>query len=1240
MTAVSIQSLGKVGFTRNGFDTEQERIDHIHLSNGDPNGIVSSGKGSLCMDILGPGLWQNIDGAFLWKKAIGEIGPSNEGVYPFEKVFDKTATRPTVGSPPTPIEEVVNSSDAWEVPSNAFPIFKYKYNRDGAERVKTYVFNLLGKGSYGVGGVITKPENYTLLFSSDPEDKTLYPDNISLDGMGDYFDGALPDFTGLTQEDYNRYVEGQISGILNVINNIGQSVVTLEVLSIQSTPVLSAGLEGCRLYTYQDMNVCTEIFINSEFLNDGLFDPMIVYLNDKEKANTVHCMVTNVKDNTKIFFKISSVVKLGSMYKLILQVDPNLDAETLLLQNTSIAVGDDISFQFFPGESGSGTVSYQGVIGYWVDGRPIWRAVIPFNKKTIIEDKFLVHNLGVSLYIKESYLIPGLGRLVPSYQTPGDLLSTGYVGSYVPTENSIKLNFTPSDAYLNYETWYYIAEFVKGDSVIIDTTPPDVPPTLSLGSKTDISVDLNWTSGEDNIAVTNFNVYQDNVLLSNVTSLRTFVTGLTPNTEYEFHITGLDTAGNESNNSNTLRVTTLEATGSSDIIPPTPPILSYSTITEVSVSLTWAGAIDNIAVVGYNIYRDGNLVGSIPGVASEDYLASGLAPNTEYDFYVTAIDAAGNESVPSNTVTVTTSYLDIENPTPPVLSYRPETVTESSVTLIVVGATDNVGVVGYKVFDDNGFVISLSVTPEGYSSPLQMIGLSPSTTYNFYVRAYDVERNESAVSNIEQVVTSGFPVYAPEQHTVGGSSVLEDYDSNTNTGIVLSPAYFTDNYINTAGYTATYVKLISLPSFGTVEFNGTPLVEAKVSLADISSGLLIWYPASGFLPEKSHPYSETLVFNIVDSEGYTSTNSPEVLLSGNDLAKIPDNSVFVGSVAEVITTTFNYKYIPETGSAFLEIAEDIGFTVNFQSVGITLEDSREQGHEWLSCQSYANTPALINDLSLDTEYFVRIKRTATPTYSEVASFVTAKSLLYPVVLDIEPSLAIAGDVMIKVSRTSPTGNYTAEDKWTLINLLEITSPLIAKEITALGGPDYVEYFLGVGNQIFGKSISKVLDFDSPFQINLDTLLDANTEPAFGSDFVLQPLTRSTVMATQEAKEVRGVDWITGVENIAVFYEEGTLTQTAHKFEIQPNPFLSVYTNATVRVKTEGQQGLGNVFQTYHPNIDFLLDTAIVEEWVTDHPDGDFTRIVEVEISQVGQPSILINILPTDNLPFVSGEILT
>ncbi len=85
--------------------------------------------------------------------------------------------------------------------------------------------------------------------------------------------------------------------------------------------------------------------------------------------------------------------------------------------------------------------------------------------------------------------------------------------------------------------------------------------------------------------------------------------------------------------------------------PNAPADLVAQSVSDVSVSLFWSAATDNVGVIGYEIYQNGNLIGTSQ---TTTYTVTNLSPNTTYQFCVKAKDAAGNISTCSNTVTVTT----------------------------------------------------------------------------------------------------------------------------------------------------------------------------------------------------------------------------------------------------------------------------------------------------------------------------------------------------------------------------------------------------------------------------------------------------------------------------------------------------------------------------------------------------------------------------------------------------------
>ncbi|WP_081756939.1 fibronectin type III domain-containing protein, partial [Gorillibacterium massiliense] len=183
---------------------------------------------------------------------------------------------------------------------------------------------------------------------------------------------------------------------------------------------------------------------------------------------------------------------------------------------------------------------------------------------------------------------------------------------------------------------------------------------------------------------------------------------------------------------------------SNDTTPPTTPAnLVGTSPTYSTVALSWSPSTDNVGVTGYNVYEDGTLVAISP---SANYTVTGLKANTTYTFFVKAIDAAGNQSSASNSVSVKT--LDSNDKTAPTaptgLTVVPAITTAS---LSWTASTDNIGVAGYTIFK-NG-VLTDTTTKTSYI----VSGLAGKTTYTFTVKAFDDAGNLSAASNAVTVTT-------------------------------------------------------------------------------------------------------------------------------------------------------------------------------------------------------------------------------------------------------------------------------------------------------------------------------------------------------------------------------------------------------------------------------------------------------------------------------------------------------
>jgi chitodextrinase len=190
-----------------------------------------------------------------------------------------------------------------------------------------------------------------------------------------------------------------------------------------------------------------------------------------------------------------------------------------------------------------------------------------------------------------------------------------------------------------------------------------------------------------------------------------------------------------------------------DTTPPSAPAnLAVASSNAVSVTLAWSPSTDDTGVVAYDVYQGSTLAGS---TATTIYKVTGLSSSTSYSFTVKARDIYGNASSASATLSASTLGPDSTPPSAPT-GLATVSVTSTSVSMTWNPSTDDVEVVGYDVY--NGTTLAGTATTTGYT----VIGLSPSTTYSFTLRAKDAKGNASTASAALAVSTpaSGGGSYA------------------------------------------------------------------------------------------------------------------------------------------------------------------------------------------------------------------------------------------------------------------------------------------------------------------------------------------------------------------------------------------------------------------------------------------------------------------------------------------------
>jgi chitodextrinase len=279
-----------------------------------------------------------------------------------------------------------------------------------------------------------------------------------------------------------------------------------------------------------------------------------------------------------------------------------------------------------------------------------------------------------------------------------------------------------------------------------DSTPPTVSVTAPSNNA---SVSGNVTlsaSASDASGIASVKFLVDGTTVSTDTSSPygfTWNSAGVSNGAHTIKAQATDKAGNTAT-SGTVNVTVNNAVACSSA-PSVPNGLKTTGVTSSDVSLSWSASSPaaNCTIQGYKVYRGSILVTTV--TSGTTYTDTGLTPGTPYSYSVAAIDTSGHTSSKSSTVNTTTSA----DTTPPstVTGVHTTLVTSNAIALAWTASTDNVAVTGYTIYR-NGTKVGASANAT-YTDP----GLTPNTTYQYTVKAYDAKDNQSSASSALNATT-------------------------------------------------------------------------------------------------------------------------------------------------------------------------------------------------------------------------------------------------------------------------------------------------------------------------------------------------------------------------------------------------------------------------------------------------------------------------------------------------------
>ncbi|MCB9757937.1 MAG: fibronectin type III domain-containing protein [Candidatus Omnitrophica bacterium] len=195
----------------------------------------------------------------------------------------------------------------------------------------------------------------------------------------------------------------------------------------------------------------------------------------------------------------------------------------------------------------------------------------------------------------------------------------------------------------------------------------------------------------------------------------------------------------EDNSESTPAIIQINTPALDDTTPPSIPSgLNVSDLSTNSLTLNWNASTDSSGIMGYKVFKNGILLGT---TSKTTYPLSGLSANTQYSLTVAAFDKFSNLSNQSPILSVLTSPSSKDTMAPSIPSnLTVSNITATSLTLSWDKAGDNVGVVGYKVYDNDKFLGSTSTTTFSIS------GFDPDLDHKYTVSAFDAAQNESSQS--------------------------------------------------------------------------------------------------------------------------------------------------------------------------------------------------------------------------------------------------------------------------------------------------------------------------------------------------------------------------------------------------------------------------------------------------------------------------------------------------------------
>jgi fibronectin type 3 domain-containing protein len=358
-----------------------------------------------------------------------------------------------------------------------------------------------------------------------------------------------------------------------------------------------------------------------------------------------------------------------------------------------------------------------------------------------------------------------------------------------------------------------------------DSTAPAPPTDLVLVAAAPKSVSLAWTASAD-ADLAGYLIYRADasgvfVLAGGAPAGASGYVDATvaAGSSYNYQVAAFDASRNISVMSNQLAASTPAATD--NVAPSVPAGLIAKGFDDVQVRLEWLTSqktLDDgssIPAVRYNVYRDFQLVGSSTGTSFSDL---GLTPGTSYLYFVKSVDANGNLSAASASVSVRTlPATGVPAPQPPTALALDAGGSYFSNPLVWTASTSaTTQTVTYNVYRD-AVLIASGLTGTSYHDN----AVSPSSAYLYLVTAVanhaesagaSLSVNTPANPNLTDVDPPSVPTNLVVVSASSNAVALSWAPSNKLTGDQVVSGY---DVLRSTGGSGSFVKVasVSRPTF-------------------------------------------------------------------------------------------------------------------------------------------------------------------------------------------------------------------------------------------------------------------------------------------------------------------------------------------------------------------------------------------------------------------------------------------